>query len=267
MDEEQINKQTEELIQNTFASADIFLADYNKNSKENEKELDFERQPDFNVFICRREDISHLTEIKECIRGEAPVYTASGLAKNYARKARKKIHIEKANKTLIPELEKKLTNILDQLISAGVPISTLHDLLDSHINLSRIAINDKYDIMLPDYDSVKIKMRPLPKTVFLLYLKHPEGIAFTELQDHFEELIDIYSHVTNSDDMDKIKESIEHLVNPFDNSISEKCSAIRTAFSSILDPSIAKYYCITGRQGQRKYIKIDRDLVMWNVKF
>ncbi len=32
----------------------------------------------------------------------------------------------------------------------------------------------------------------LVKTVYLLYLKHPEGIAFKQLPDYRQELIDIY---------------------------------------------------------------------------
>ena len=47
--------------------------------------------------------------------------------------------------------------------------------------------------MLPDYNDMEIKMEPIVKAVYLLFLKHPEGIAFKCLPDYRQELAEIYT--------------------------------------------------------------------------
>lgn len=39
-------------------------------------------------------------------------------------------------------------------------------------------------ILLPDYGDREIKMTPLAKAVYLLFLRHPMGIKFKCLPDH-----------------------------------------------------------------------------------
>lgn len=58
--------------------------------------------------------------------------------------------------------------------------------------LSRLIITEKYDIILPDYHDMQIKMEPLIKAVFILFLRHEEGIVFKNLSDYREELHTIY---------------------------------------------------------------------------
>ncbi len=165
-----------------------------------------------------------------------------------------------------PELEARLRMAIKDLMDAGVPLQIIHKWLDSMVSLSRLTITKQYRILLNDYGNLEIKMGPLPKTVFFFYLLHPEGMSFTDLQDHRDELVNIYSHVTNFDDPVKIEDSIDRLIDPLDNSISEKCSAVRTAFVHSLDPSVAQYYYVSGKQGDKKFIRLDRRLVKWEVK-
>lgn len=106
-------------------------------------------------------------------------------------------------------------------------------------------------------------MGPLPKTVFLFYLRHSEGVMFSHLQDHIEELKYIYGHVSVNDDPKKMDESIANLTDPFNNSICEKCAAIKKAFLLQINDHIARHYYITGMQGCSKYITLDRSLVEW----
>ena len=49
--------------------------------------------------------------------------------------------------------------------------------------LSRLHITKDYRIILTDYDNIEIVMTPLPKALFLLYQKHPNGIMFSYLSD------------------------------------------------------------------------------------
>jgi hypothetical protein len=133
--------------------------------------------------------------------------------------------------------------------------------LDSNIKLSRIVITRKYRIFLPDYNNMEIKMRPLPKAVYILFLNHPQGICFKDLPDYRNELSEIYKKISKRENSEKNFQSIEDLTNPYKNSINEKCSRIREAFLSKFNSEIAKYYYITGERSTPKKILIDRSFV------
>jgi len=47
-------------------------------------------------------------------------------------------------------------------------------------------------------------------------------------------------------DTQKMEESLDHLVNPLDNAINEKCSRIKRAFLELMDEYTASYYIISG---------------------
>ena len=106
-------------------------------------------------------------------------------------------------------------------------------------------------------------MEPLAKAVYLLYLKHPEGIAFKQLPDYRQELIDIYNDLRPLGLNQRSLQSIEDVTNPLLNSINEKCSRIRAVFLAEVDASLADQYYIVGKSGEQKRITLPRDLVIW----
>ena len=130
---------------------------------------------------------------------------------------------------------------------------------------SRLLINKHSKLFLTDFGNMEVKMGPLPKTLFLFFLRHPEGIAFKEIADHRKELEEIYSKITNSSNRKKINDSITNLVNPGENSINEKCSMVKAAFLKSLDISVAKNYLITGPKGGLKKINLDLNLVTYDI--
>lgn len=137
------------------------------------------------------------------------------------------------------------------------------DKLKNQVKLSRLTITKDYSIILSDYNNKEIKMEPLVKAVYLLYLKHPEGIAFKHLPDYRHELIDIYNDLRPFGLNQRSLQSIEDVTNPLLNSINEKCSRIRAVFLADVDASLADQYYITGKSGEQKRITLPRDLVIW----
>ena len=130
--------------------------------------------------------------------------------------------------------------------------------------LSRLRITKDYHIFLPDYKNIEINITPLPKAVFLLFLRHPEGIPFRYLPDYLEELKDIYMAAKGSEVLSEAElRSIERVTDKFDNSINEKCSRIREAFVGRFDEHLAENYFVTGKRGEPKKIKLPRELVIW----
>ena len=106
-------------------------------------------------------------------------------------------------------------------------------------------------------------MEPLVKAVYLLFLKHPEGIMFKCLPDYRKELTEIYVKLKPYGLSDRVVQSIEDVTNPLLNSINEKCARIRGAFVGQFDNHLAKHYYIDGNRGEVKKIALPRDLVVW----
>lgn len=130
------------------------------------------------------------------------------------------------------------------------------------IKISRLTIAKDCTILLSDYQK-ELKMEPIVKAVYLLFLKHPEGIAFKCLPDYREELLGIYQKIKPFGLTERAIRSIEDVTNPPLNSINEKCSRVRAAFLSEVDPTLLEQYIITGKSGEIKKVMLPRDLVIW----
>ncbi len=112
-------------------------------------------------------------------------------------------------------------------------------------HLSRLLITADFRFVLMDYDNLEIELQPVHKAVYLLFLAHPEGIEFKRLGDYRDELTRYYMTTARWMDRQKIEESVNHLTNPLDNAINEKCSRIKKAFSDVMDDYRASYYIIS----------------------
>lgn len=129
-------------------------------------------------------------------------------------------------------------------------------------NLSRLTVNGDFKIFLSDYNEVEIKLFPLSKVLYILFLLHPEGIVLKNIAEYRNELIAIYGYVKPGRDDEKAKESIDVLIDPFSNSLSENISKInRTIKTVILNPEISKNYTISGTRGGAYRIVCRHDLV------
>lgn len=159
-------------------------------------------------------------------------------------------------------LAEEAKDVIERLLLSGFSAEVIKGWLEPKVKLSRIRITKRNKILLVDYDR-EVKMGPLPKTVFLFFLRHPEGMRFVDLQDYRKEIYEIYSSLAVSDDLDKIKRSVDHLTDPFDNSINEKCTMIKYAFQKVVKDDIASNYYVSGKQGHIMKIPLDRTLVEW----
>ena len=127
----------------------------------------------------------------------------------------------------------------------------------------RIRVTKDCRILLPDRFDTEIRLRPLVKTVFLLFLRHPEGIRFGDLPAYRNELMDLYMGITRRSSGPETEASIDRLIDPRDNSIHEKASNLAAALSKYFKPAQLPAYTITGRAGTPKRIRLDRALVEW----
>jgi hypothetical protein len=129
---------------------------------------------------------------------------------------------------------------------------------------SRLKISENNKIFLVDYDNIEIKLTPLEKTVFLLFLNHPEGIFLHNLSDHKTEIFNIYGELSGSGMLTEIHNRIESLVDITSNSASEKIAKIKIAFVKAIGKDLAANYYIQGGNAEAKKILIDRNLISTN---
>lgn len=165
----------------------------------------------------------------------------------------------------ISQLSDEIRERVNKLKILGVEESFIKALFEPKKTLSRLLITKDYRIFLPDYGNIEIKMEPLPKAVYLLFLKYDSGIVFKELPFYHYDLRKIYVCVTKSYNLDIAENSLERVLDPTNNSINEKCSRIREAFVSQIDESIARNYYINGKRACPKRIALDRKLLITEI--
>lgn len=161
--------------------------------------------------------------------------------------------------TLLEDMDVRM----QKLRAKGMNEWTFRGLFKTKAQLSRLVITKDYKVLLPDYNDIEIRMEPLVKAVYLLFLKYPKGIIFKELADYREELLEIYKGLKPMGLSERTIQSIEDVTNPLLNSINEKCARIRSAFIKEFDEGLAKNYFVTGERGEVKKITLPRDLVIW----
>lgn len=159
---------------------------------------------------------------------------------------------------LLEEVKEKLKLLRKYGMSESEILAHLH----GDQSLIPLFISRNYRIFLGNEHN-EVQLEPLVKSLYLLFLHHPEGIIFKDLPDYRQELAEIYNKVRPWGLTDRALRSIEDVTNPMLNSINEKCARIKKVFVAMLDSSIADHYYIKGTRGEAKNIALPRYLVVW----
>ena len=149
------------------------------------------------------------------------------------------------------------------------PSQLIHTLLDGKIvigndnRLSPLVVNQDMKIVLPYYNEVEVKMPAMCRAIYILFLKHPEGIALRNIADHRADLENIYSIVMPGRSEEKAREAIDNLIDPMSNTLNEYISKIKRCFKTcIIDEKLADNYCITGKRGEPYRVILDSSFVI-----
>jgi hypothetical protein len=170
---------------------------------------------------------------------------------------------------IVNDLKEKLAALTDsgQLLFI-VPI--LKDLLDKQTekidfkSISKIKIDKQNKILLP-YFKKEVELSHLTKSIYFLFLKHPEGINLKELENFKKELLTIYISVSNQIDHDKMIKSVEDVVNLETKAIYTHLSRIKSAFYKIMDASHANHYVISGNGEEYRKVLFNTNAIDWYV--
>lgn len=171
----------------------------------------------------------------------------------------------------------KLTALLDtcrtKLHEFGMSHEDIEEILSGKTCVKNLYISrcnkfyvSSFDVFcgkdMSNFSMYEIRLSPLDKAIYQLFLNHPEGINFSYLPDYREELLGIYRSFMNCRTSADMIKSVEDVTDPTKNSINEKCARIRRAFVSSLGEYKAEPYIIRGPRGEKKKISLNRDYVI-----
>jgi len=129
------------------------------------------------------------------------------------------------------------------------------------LQLSEIHITKDYkQIVLNEYFT-EILLEPLMKTLYVFYLKHPEGVKRTDLMDYIDELTTIYTQITHKSDLEKVRQSISSLTDNLGKSFDEKISKIKKHLVDLLGEKLAKHYFISKSISEEYKISLPIDKI------
>ena len=160
---------------------------------------------------------------------------------------------------LLEEVKEKVS----RLKSYGISDDDIETLLHDEEIFPKLTITKDYKIVVGDDKQIEIVMEPLVKSIYLLFLVHPEGIVLKCLPDYRKQLKEIYALVRPQGMTERAEKSIVNVTNPTQNSINEKCARIRKAFIGTIPYRVLKYYTISGKRGEVKKIALQRDRINW----
>ncbi|MBO4635128.1 MAG: hypothetical protein J5669_07130 [Bacteroidales bacterium] len=110
----------------------------------------------------------------------------------------------------------------------------------------------------------ELKIRPMAKSVLLLFLRHPEGIVLKRIGDYRAELTALYRRVTRSDDPSQAELRVTRILDLFSNELNVNISRVNAAVSGLVGREKEALYRVEGRSGTAKGIGLDRGKVLWD---
>lgn len=144
----------------------------------------------------------------------------------------------------------------------GDSLTSASPLIFTSQELSPLQIDNDLRLRLSLYHNAEIRLHPLSKALYILFLLHPKGIELRNIDQHRDELEQIYDIVMPGRDIDASQDIIDNVMNPLSGTLLQNLSRIKRFFKTvIMDDELAANYYITGRRGEAYQITLPRNLV------
>jgi hypothetical protein len=162
-------------------------------------------------------------------------------------------------KEIDPLLANQVFEIMESMRSE-ILFRDRYSLLKKPSRMSIIGPNFK--LLFPDLANLELKLDKIEKTIFLFFLSKPNGVRLNMLDEHREELIELYLKVSPTSTRDTASRRIfERTDNRNTQKISENISKIRRKINDLLGDEMGEHYIIAGANGEVKKIGVDRNLI------
>ena len=137
-----------------------------------------------------------------------------------------------------------IKTLLNHLTTTGATDTEIDSLLTEEDKPGRAYIDSRGMLVLPDAGGVQIKLTPMERTLYILFLRYPDGINADELWRYWDELCDIYGSQTVYDDIDLIEDAVEGICDEEKVTWYTNVSRIKKKISDKIGKRAAEQYII-----------------------
>ena len=128
----------------------------------------------------------------------------------------------------------------------------------------RVLVNGDMKIVLPDYDELEIQMPAMCRAIYILFMKlrkqGSEGIVLKNMDEHSDEIRNIYSMVKPGANDIRVYQTVDNLCSPYGESLHQTISRINRCVRNVItDKVLAKQYIISGTRGGEYGIALSPD--------
>lgn len=114
-------------------------------------------------------------------------------------------------------------------------------------------------------NGAEIELQPMPKAIYLFFLRHPEGVRLAGIGEHAAEIIQLYRLASMYGSGRQSHSRPENLFVPGHKSLIEKLSVIKKQFTEKLGSERAVFYHPYGERGGKRKIYLPDSLI--HIKF
>jgi hypothetical protein len=160
---------------------------------------------------------------------------------------------------LDPMLARQVFAILDDIRSQIV----FRKQFEMTKQLSRLRI-DKFHhkLFFTDIGNLSVALSPREITSYLFFMNHPEGVRFSYMVDHKEEIRYLYRKFCSDANLTKFNSAIDSIIDTINsNALSEIIASIKKKIKYAIGSELAENYTINFVRGEPHRIPLDRQLV------
>ena len=95
----------------------------------------------------------------------------------------------------------------------------------------------------PDDASIRVRLNPIERTLYALFVSHPEGIDTKDLWSHYDELLSIYRS-QSVEDPSRLEDAVDALCEDSKAAFHTNISRIKRKIVDAIGPDDAKDYII-----------------------
>ena len=162
------------------------------------------------------------------------------------------------------ELLALLAKVQERLKAMGVSTGAAEMMAEPAAAPVDLHIDHHYSIRMGAPDGPVLLLRPLVKALFILFLRHPEGILLKQREQYRQELEEIYAVICPNTALEDVRARVGRLVNQQDNSFSEKASVLNARLEELLPKGMAQDYKIQGYNGHPRRVPLNPLFVHWS---
>lgn len=138
----------------------------------------------------------------------------------------------------------QIKTLLRQLRTKGATDKEIDTLLAEDDKPGRAYVDSTGMLVLPDEGNTKIRLTPMERTLYILFLRYPDGINADELWRYWDELCDIYGSQTVYDDKNLIEDAVEGICDEEKVTWYTNVSRIKRKITDRLGKRAAEQYII-----------------------